>query len=97
MMGCFSYKLSRSHLCHICHVGVAGLLTHTFLFRTFFNEARERTKESWDVLRLVSKNWGWYQTRAEHIYMLKNLNWKVLQEGEPFPGLQSGLLSITQK
>ena len=97
MMGCFSYKLSKSHLCCICHVGVAGLLTHIFLFRTFFNEARERKKESRDVLCLVSENWGWYQTRAEHINMLKNLNWKVLQEEEPFPRPQSGLLSNTQK
>ena len=97
MMGCFSYKLSKSHLCHICHVGATGLLTHIFLFRTFFNEARERTKESWDVLCLVCENWGWYQTRAEHINMLKNLNWKVLQEEELFPRPQSGLLSNTQK
>ena len=70
-MGCFSYKLSKSHLCYICHLEGAGLLTHIFLFRTFFNEVRERTKESWDVLCLVSKNQGWYQTRAEHINMLK--------------------------
>ena len=89
-MGCFSYKLSKSHLCPICHVGVAGLLTHIFLFRTFFNEARERTKESWDVLCLVSKNWGWYQTRAEHINMLKNLNRKCCKKGNPFPGPRAG-------